>query len=89
MCWVQSAAIGVDVVAVGSDVEERNLGGAGGVEAAEELGSDGCSGTVGAVGHDFQAVEFEAGDGVDEELNVVGLEAGLSLMGRFDVGSGG
>ena len=59
-CGWSAPQFGVDVAAVGGDVEE---GDAAGAEAAEELGSDGGGGSVGAVGDDVEAGEREAGDG--------------------------
>jgi hypothetical protein len=59
------------------------------VQPAEELGRDGRGGAVGAVGHDAQAGQREAGNAVDEELNVVGLERGVVLdQGAGVAGSG-
>ena len=52
------------------------------VEAVEELGGDGGGGSVGAVGDDFEAREGEAGDGVDEELDVVGSIGRVVFDGR-------
>ena len=58
------------------------------IQAAEELGRDGGSGAVGAVGDDLQAGEREAGNGIDEELNVVGLKGGIVFDGRKRCGIG-
>ena len=60
-----------------------------GVEAAEELGGDGGGGSVGAIGNDAEAGEREAGDGVDEELDVVELVGGVVLDRRQFGGVGG
>ena len=58
------------------------------VEAAEELGGDGGGGSVGAVDDDVEAGEGEAGDGVDEELDVVVLIGGVVFDGRQGGGIG-
>ena len=71
---MQRPAVGIDVAAVGRDVEQGDLGVAIGIEAAKELRRDGGGGAVGAIGHDLQTGEREAGNAIDEELDVVGLE---------------
>ncbi len=50
---VKGAAFGVDIAAIGGDVEEGDA--RAGVKAAEELGGDGGGGSVGAVGDDAEA----------------------------------
>ena len=80
---MERAAVQVDVAAVGGDVEEGNT--AATIEAVEELRGDGGGGSVGAVGDDAEAGERKAGDGVDEELDVVVLIGDVV----FDGGQGG
>ena len=58
------------------------------VEAAEEFGGDGGGGSVGAVGDDAEACKRKAGNGVDEELDVVGLVGGVVFDGRQGGGIG-
>ena len=82
---VKSAASGVDVVAVRLNVEEGDVP----AQAAEEFRSNGGRGSVGAVGDDAEACKREAGDGIDEELDVVGLKGGVVLNGRQGGGIGG
>ncbi len=76
---VERAAVLVDVAAVGRGVGDDDVGAA---ELREELGGDGGGGSVGAVDDDAAVVEGEAGDGGEEEADVVGA------VGFVDLGSG-
>ena len=84
---MKSAATGVDVAAVRRDVEQRDFGAAIAVEAAKKFRRDGGSSAVGAVGHDFEVGERKAGKGIDEELDVIGLQRGIVFDGREAAGS--
>jgi hypothetical protein len=75
---MKSAAVQVDIAAVGSDVEQGYLT----AQTAEELGSRSRRGSVGAVGHNAQAVQLESGNAVDQELNVIGLKSVTIREGR-------
>ena len=55
----------------------------------EELGGDGGGGSVGAVGDNAEAGEVEAGNAIEEELNVVVLVGGVVFDGRQGGGVGG
>ena len=65
---VEGAAVLVDVAAVGGGVGDVD----GAVEGFEELRGDGAGGAVGAVEDDVAVVEGDAGDGGEEEADVVG-----------------
>ena len=72
----------VDVAAVGSGVGDDDLA----AEVLEELRGDGGGGAVGAVDYDAVAVEREAGDGGEEELDVLGA-VGFVDRGAWGTGS--
>ncbi len=76
---MQRPAFGVDVAAVGRDVEQGDVVASAAIEALKELGRNGRGGAVGAIGHDFQMREREAGNAIDQELDVVGLERRIVL----------
>ena len=86
MVGVESATVFVDVAAVGGDVEEGYFN----AETSEEHGGDHGGGSVGTIYDDAAAAvsEREAGDAIDEELNVVGLEGGIVFDGRDGSGIG-
>jgi hypothetical protein len=69
---VEGAAVLVDVAAVGRGVSEDDFAAAVFVEQGEELGGDGGGCSVGAVDYDAAAVEGETGNGIEEELDVLG-----------------
>ncbi len=75
---VEGAAVLVDVAAVGGGVGDVD----GAVEGFEELRGDGAGGAVGAVEDDVAVVEGDAGDGFEEEADVVGA------VGVVDFGEG-
>ncbi len=75
---VEGAAVLVDVAAVGGGVGDVD----GAVEGLEELRGDGAGGAVGAVEDDVAVVEGDAGDGFEEEADVVGA------VGFVDLGEG-
>ena len=78
---MQRPAVGVNVAAVGRDVEQGDVAASLAVEALEELRRNGRSGAVGAIGNDLQMGERKAGNAVDEELDVIGLERRIVLDG--------
>ena len=69
---MERAALGVDVAAVRRDIEQRDLRAPLAVEPPEKLGRDCRRRAVGAIGHDLQAREREAGYASDEKPNVIG-----------------
>ena len=81
---MEGAAVVVDVAAVGSDVEQGDVA----AQSGEELGGDGCRSAVGAVDDDAQSGKVEAGDGVEEELDVIGRERGIVFNERQRNGIG-
>ena len=85
---MQRAAAGIDVLAVGSDVQQCDMGVARWIAALEKFRSNGGCGSIGAVGDDIETVKRKAGKGIEEELNVVGLEGEVVGDGREAVGIG-
>ena len=74
---VQGAAVRVDVAAIGA-AWVRWTSPSPPIECGEELRGDGGGGSVGAVDDDALAVEREIGDGVEEEVDVLGAVGSLT-----------
>ena len=78
---MQRAAVGVDVAAVGRDVEQGDVVAPVAIQTPEELRRNGRGRAVGAIGHDLQVRERKAGNAVDQKLDVVGLQRRIVLDG--------
>ena len=76
---MQRPAVRVDVAAVRRDVEQSDVAVPLAVQATEELRRNGRRRAVGAIGHKLQVREREAGNAIDQELDVVSLERGIVL----------
>src|SRR6185437_8576294 len=77
---VERTAELVDVEAVGAGVSDDDLA----AKVGEELRSDRRGGSVGAVDDDALVIEREAGNGVEEEANVLGA-VGFVDRGRLQI----